>query len=306
MEVLGQGGSFDTTRANYNTPDSLATPQSLFQPTGLFSDRNDTLYVADAGNNRVLHFLKPAAAVSAATFGAGGSVAPGSLISVFGVGLSSETQPATAIPLPKELAGRIVEVDDVRAALLFASPGQFNLQLPVETSTEAGVQTLAVRRSDTGELLAGGPISVSPASPGIFTATQDGQGAALVLNQDGSVNGPSNPAQRGSVVTFFGTGQGQTSPVIANGEPAPGGPLATTTAQPTTNQQQCLARGFVCALIGSKIATVQFSGLAPGFVGLWQINVQIPSGEDVLVGDQVPVRIALNQRLSNTVTIAIR
>ena len=305
-QVYGQA-SFTSSRGNFNTQDGRATPEGLLAPAGVFSDRNNTLYIADAGNSRVLHVLKPTGVVSAATFLGGGSVAPGSLVSLFGANLSDETAGAATVPLPKELAGRVVETSDgVRAALLFASPGQFNLQLPVETSTQSGIQALAVRRADTGELLAGGAISVATASPGIFTATQDGQGAALAINQDGSVNGPSNPAARGQSIVFFGTGQGQTDPVIANGEPAPSGPVATTTAQPTINQSQCLRQGFVCALVGAKIATVQFSGLAPGFVGLWQVNVQIPPGEDTLTGDQVPVRLFLHGRPSNTVSIAIR
>ncbi len=305
-QVVGQS-SFNGNRANFNTPDGLATPQGLFAPNGLFVDRNNTLYVADAGNNRVVHVLRPTAVVSAATFIAGGGVAPGSLISLFGADMTADTQAASTIPLPTELAGRVVELSDgTRAALLFASPGQFNLQLPVETPIQSGIQALAVRRADTGELLAGGAISVAPSSPGIFTATQDGQGAALAINQNGSVNGPSSPADRGSVITFFGTGQGATNPIIANGEPAPASPLANTTAQPTTNQSECLRQGFVCVLVGSKVGTVLFSGLAPGFVGLWQVNVQIPSGEDVLTGDAIPIRFFLHGRSSNTVSIAIR
>lgn len=306
MQVIGQS-SFTGSNVNYNTPDGLATAEGLFGPSGLFSDRNETLYVADAGNNRVVHFLLPTGVVSAASFSAGGAVAPGSLVSLFGVNMSRETAAATTVPLPMELAGRTVELGDGKqAALLFASPGQFNVQLPVDASTESGRQSLAVRRSDTGELLAGGAISVSPASPGIFTASQDGQGAALAVNQDGSINGPSNPAARGSVVVFYGTGQGATSPMIATGQAAPGGPLANTTAQPTTNQSECLRQGFVCALVGAKVATVQYSGLAPGFVGLWQLNVQIPPDETTLTGDAVPVLVFLHGRSSNLVTIAIR
>jgi uncharacterized protein (TIGR03437 family) len=94
--------------------------------------------------------------------------------------------------------------------------------------------------------------------------------------------------------------------LIATGDPAPSGSLVHTTAQPTTNQQECLRRGFVCAAVGSKIATVQFSGLAPGFVGLWQINVMIPTGDDVLTGDAVRVSFFLDQRQTNPVTISIR
>ncbi|MCB1018425.1 MAG: hypothetical protein KDC27_00785 [Acidobacteria bacterium] len=306
-QVIGQGGSFTGRSVNYNASAGTATPQALFAPNGLFSDRNGTLYVADTGNNRVLHFLMPTAVVSAATFEAAAGVAPGALVSVFGVNMTSETVAASTVPLPTELGGRYVEVSEqYRAPLLFVSPGQFNVQLPVEASSAAGIQTISVRRADTRELLAGGPLAVAPANPGIFTASQDGKGQALAINQNGSINGPSAPAERGSVVTFFGTGQGPTNPVVANGQPAPSGPLANTVAQPTTSQQQCLRTGFVCAFVGSKIAAVQYSGLAPGFVGLWQVNVQIPSGDDVILGDQVAVRFTLGSRLSNEVTIAIR
>ncbi|MEZ5366821.1 MAG: hypothetical protein R2748_31905 [Bryobacterales bacterium] len=306
-QVIGQGGSFTGNRINYNATTGQATPQALFAPNSVFSDRNGTLYVADSGNNRVLHFLMPTAVVSAATFEAGAGVAPGALVSIFGVNMTPDTAAAGSVPLPTELAGRYVEVSEqYRAPLLFASPGQFNVQLPVEASSAAGIQTVAVRRADTRELLAGGPLAIAPANPGIFTASQDGQGQALAINQNGSINSPSAPAERGSVVTFFGTGQGATNPMVANGQPAPGGPLANTVAQPTTSQQQCLRTGFVCAFVGSKIAAVQYSGLAPGFVGLWQINVQIPSGDNVILGDQVAVRFTLGSRLSNEVTIAIR
>jgi hypothetical protein len=52
---------------NWDTPDGLATPEGLVAPLGILVDRQGTLYVGDAGNNRVLHFLKPVSVVNAAT-----------------------------------------------------------------------------------------------------------------------------------------------------------------------------------------------------------------------------------------------
>ncbi|MBI1353828.1 MAG: hypothetical protein GC160_05730 [Acidobacteria bacterium] len=303
--VIGQA-DLSSRAVNYNTPDGLATPQGLAQPVGLFADRRGTLYVGDTGNSRLMHFVGPAAAVSAATFHVGGDVSAGSLISLFGAHLSEEEGGAVATPLPKELANRFVEInDEFRAALLFVSPGQANLQLPVESPS--GVQRLMVRRADTDEIIAGGLILVGPANPGLFTVSQDGTGQALALNQDGRLNSPANPAAKGSVIQLFGTGQGKTQPVIANGQPAPSGPLAQTPTQPATSAAECLSPGYVCALVASKVGQVLFSGLAPGFVGLWQLNVKIPDDfPDALIGDAVPIKVVINQRLGDTVTVAIR
>src|SRR6185312_5976739 len=77
--------------------------------------------------------------------------------------------------------------------------------------------------ADTGELIAGGLIAVATASPGLFTLTKDGKGQGAILNQDGSPNGPANPAALGSVISLFGTGQGPTNPVVPDGQPAPSG-----------------------------------------------------------------------------------
>jgi uncharacterized protein (TIGR03437 family) len=158
---------------------------------------------------------------------------------------------------------------------------------------------------DTNELLAGGVLSVSEAGPGFFTANQNGVGQILALNQDGTQNGPSNPAALGSVVSLFGTGQGPVNPAVASGEAAPSSPLATTVAAPTADGTTCLTvQPSVCVAIGSTFGDVQFSGLAPGFVGLWQLNVRIPEG--ALTGDAVPIRAIVRGVSSNLPTLAIR
>jgi len=303
-EAGGVLGQFDINgrSPNYNSPDGLATPQGLFAPAACRVDRNGTLYVGDTGNNRVVHFLRPAALVSAATFVAGVAVSPGSLVSMFGTELSEETEAAVAIPLPSVLAERTVEVAGETAPLLFASPGQFNIQLPVATAT--GSQPFAIRTAASEELIAGGQVVVSGSNPGLFTLSQDGTGQTAALNEDGSLNGPGNPAVAGSVLQLFGTGQGPTEPIVADGQPAPSGVLARTTAQPSEGVDCVTSPRTVCVAVGSKFGEVLFSGLAPGFVGLWQINVRIPA--DGLRGDAVPLRVWINQRVGNDVAVSIR
>ena len=290
---------------NIGSRDGLATPHGLASPFGVFSDRQGGVWVADAGNHRVVQYLRSAALVSAATFIPGTGVAPGSLVSLFAVGITESTEQASSVPLPQTLANRIVEVNgEFPVPLLFASENQMNLQFPVESPS--GQQRIAIRTADTDELVAGAPIVVTPTQPGLFTRSQNGQGPALALNQDGSLNATDNPTLTGNVLQLFGTGQGPTNPVVASGEPAPAGPLAVTVAVPQTEAVECASiQSSLCVAVGSKLAEVLFSGLAPGFVGLWQLNIRIPSGEDVLTGE-VPLTVFINQRVTNRVIVSIQ
>src|SRR5206468_104984 len=89
LGVLGQA-DLKTGNPNWDSADGLATADSLYAPSGVWVDRQDTLYVADTGNNRVLHFLKPVAVVNAATLQANTTVARGSLATLFTAGLTSD------------------------------------------------------------------------------------------------------------------------------------------------------------------------------------------------------------------------
>ncbi len=304
-DVIGQP-NFNGNNPNFNTPDGLATAQGLFRPVGLFMDRSQTLYVGDTLNSRVVHFLRPAVVVSAATFVTGIGVSPGSLVSLFGTGLADDIFAADQTPLPKELGSRIIEVNgSLIAPQLFINQNQANFQVPVATPT--GAQSVSIRRADTDELIAGGTLLVSNANPGLFTFSQNGLGQVLAINENGTLNGPADPAPRGSIIQLFGTGQGATSPVVPDGEPAPTSPLALTLAIPKSTAADCVTmQPAVCAVVGSKIAEVVFSGLAPGFIGLWQLNVRIPEGQSVVTGPTVLMRVLINQRPSNTVSIAIQ
>ena len=301
--VIGQK-DLNGTAKNWNSTDNLATPEGLYGPLGIYLDRKDTLYVGDAGNNRVLHFLKPVTAVNAANYQGSAPLAPGGLVTVFGGGMADRTEAASNVPWPLSLADREVVIDDdTRAPLLYVGSGQANFQIPSDLS--AGTARVAIRATDTGELIAGAKALIAASSPGLFTLSQDGKGQGAALNQDGGINGSSNPAARGSVLVLFGTGQGQVSPPVPDGTAAPSAPLSSTVAVPTTDGTSCINnQPAICAAIGGSFGDIQFSGLAPSFVGLWQINVRIP--QDVPVGNAVPVRVVINGVPSNTVTVAIK
>jgi uncharacterized protein (TIGR03437 family) len=302
--VAGQP-NLNQNQPDWDSTNGLATPDSLFGPLGIYLDRQDTLYVGDSGNNRVVQFLRAAAIVNAADYLGSAPVAPGSVATMFGTNLASYTATASGMPLPASLAGRQVVINDLLNAPLFlAASGQMNFQVP--SAAPVGTNRLAVRTGDTGELIAGGSFVVAGAAPGLFSAAMTGLGQAIAVNQDGQLNGTADAAPRGSVITLYGTGQGAVSPPVADGAPAPAAPLSYSVTLPATSAQTCLASPqSICVVFGnSSVGVVQYSGLAPGWVGLWQINVTVPS--DASTGNAVPVKVVIDGAPSNAVTVAIK
>jgi uncharacterized protein (TIGR03437 family) len=167
-------------------------------------------------------------------------------------------------PIATQLGDVEVSVGGTPAPLLYVSPGQITFQVP--GSAPAGVlQEIQVARVSTGQVLASWLFQIDAQSPGLFTADGSGSGQVAALNQDGSVNNGANPAKAGSVVTLYATGQGMIDGMPTDGQPAQG--VFETPEIP----QVFINSGFVPA------GDVVFSGLAPGFTGLWQINVKVPS-----------------------------
>jgi uncharacterized protein (TIGR03437 family) len=225
-----------------------------------------------------------AATVNGASFASATPVAPGSLVSLFGTSIGpAASAAASALPLPYTLGGFQVKIGGLLAPLLYVSSGQINCQIPFELAGQTSAQVTVTNGTVTSSP---STVSLTPSAPGIFVGAGT-QGA--VLNQDYSANSAANPAARGSVVQIFATGQGAVSNTPADGTGAPGSPTANTPVNPTV-------------AIGGLPAIVQFSGLAPGFVGLWQVNATVPAA--VTPGAAVSLTIALNGQ-SNVVTIAV-
>jgi uncharacterized protein (TIGR03437 family) len=310
-EAVGQA-DLTTIAPNWDTTNGSATPEGLWAPTGIFVDRQDTLYVGDTGNNRVVQFLKGISVENAATLQAGAPVARGSLCTLMGAGLSTSKQHVNTKSDPNLLADRQLVVNgQFLAPLSYISPTQINFVLPWETPL--GTQAIAVRLADTGEPIAGGTVSVAPYAPGLFTSDGKGlagNGQAQAFNQDNTANSPSNPAALGSVVHVLGTGQGAVVSPVKDGQPAPS-TQDNTAATPTSNGVACLSsKSLVCVGLGGSgggatFADIQYSGLAPGMVGVWQLSFTIPASG--LLGNTVKMFAAIGGlNVSNIVTIAVK
>jgi uncharacterized protein (TIGR03437 family) len=163
-----------------------------------------------------------------------------------------------ALTLPTTLAGASVLFDRTPAPMIAAQAGEIWAVVP---STLAANSSNVTIRFNGGSVQTG--VQVLAAEPGIFVEGGGTSGQALAINQDGSINSQANPAARGSILTFWATGQGATVPLFIDGLSAPVIPL-------------WLPALPVVVTVGGQTADV-FAALAPGFAGLLQVNVRIPT-----------------------------
>jgi uncharacterized protein (TIGR03437 family) len=230
--------------------------------------------------------------------GFGTALAPGAFVSIFGADLAGPEQFAVATPIPTTLAGVSVRIGGRFAPLFYAGPGQINALIPFEVSGQTTIQVV------TGPTAGGNTLNVNLAAtaPGIFATNAQGFGQGAILNNPdpsfaapaGSIPGAATrPARRGDVITIFASGLGPVTPAMPSGLAAGAGGTAIPTLvnAPTVR-------------IGGISAVVEFAGLAPEFVGLYQVNVRVPANAPT--GSAIPVQITTFQgQISNTVTIAV-
>lgn len=254
-------------------------------------------YLPTAYNKPITTSASLNAITNAASFG-NQPQSPGSIVSLFGTGLSSTIAGASELPLPKVLGGVTVRVNGVAAPLFFVSPLQINFQLPWEIAGQSRVSVTVSTEFGSGVT----SMNVATQAPGIFSLNQagTGQGAILIASTGeftapiGAVPGrPARPARREEFITIYCTSLG----AVAN-QPLSGG-AASSTALSATAVTPTISIGGVNA----QVTTGFFSGLAPGFVGLYQVNVQIPP--NVSPGNAVPVVLRVNAIQSNTASIAL-
>ncbi len=228
--------------------------------------------------------LNAAGVVNGADYTA--TLAPGSIASAFGTSLATSTASATAVPLPNTLASAQLLVNGSVAPLFYVSPAQMNFQVPFGVSGSTTFQVSAAGLS-TSTITA----NVAATAPGIFSVDSSGTGQGTVLNQDFSANSASNPATVGSVIQIYCTGLGDVMPTLAAGAAgATSAPFNATVAMPSVT-------------INGVNAPVQFSAIAPGFVGLYQVNAQVPPG---VSGSTLSLQISVSGTVSNTVTVAVK
>ena len=238
----------------------------------------------------------PAGFVSAANPTGGNTLAPGSIASLFGTNLAAGTSDAGGvIPLPLALEGSAVTIANSAAPLFFASPLQINFQIPWMTISKPVQVPLRVSQGESFTTIT---VTLAPYAPALFTTNSKGTGQAAALISGTSLlaapNGAypgSRPAKKGEFVSLFCTGLGDVNHRPAVGDASPGNPPATTLAAPALT-------------VGGVPISVSFSGLAPGFVGLYQVNFQVPAGAPS--GSSVPMVLSIGGINSNTATMAIQ
>jgi uncharacterized protein (TIGR03437 family) len=223
--------------AGFSGDGSAALAAEFNFPWDVALGAGGSLYIADLLNNRIRQ-LTPAStptiapilivtAVNAASLQPG-PIAPGMLIALNGAGLTSTS-------------GVQVSFGGIASPFIALNGSSLLAEVPPEIEGEQSVQ---IQLFSQGSLLAQIPETVVEAAPALYT---DSTGRLIAMNQDGSLNSPSNPAPRGSIVVIFGTGQG-------------------VSAQP------------IAVTIGGYAANILYAGPVSGYPGLLQINATVPAG----------------------------
>lgn len=310
-------GNFGNGRINafdLNTGNSLGAMQDqngqaivipglwaiLFGNGASGGDRNTLYFAAEIfGPGSEIHglfgSLAPPAAVLGLTNGASevsGPVAPGEVVVISG--LTIGPSPRAAAPLPATgalgttLAATTVTFNGTAAPILYASASSTSVLVPYEV---AGLTTANVVVTYKDQTTAAFAVPVAASAPGLFTLDFTGSGALVALNSDGTLNGPNNPAAKGSVVLLFATGEGQTNPPGQNGV-VTGRFLRTPVLTPSLS-------------IGSLPAQIVYAGSQPAqIVGVMQIEAIVPAAA---ASGAVPVVLTVGSASSQPgVTLSVR
>jgi len=254
LDIAAQG-AFNATF----TPLGAGGGREVLSGTGVLSslvDRTGAQWIRSALQLK----FDSAGVVNAASSTA--DIAPGGAISIYGAGLASAGSPT------------IVTVNSLPAFVYVATPFQVNAQIPPDIAP--GSATVSIT-SGSGTLSR--TVTVKPVAPAIFSV---GPGQAAITNRNNSLNTPTNPVVRGSVIVIYGTGFGAT---VRAG-------TLNATATPVT------------AVIGTTEIAAAFAGLTPGFVGLYQANVILP--DTMPPGLSLPLFLRQGGAVSNTVAVSVQ
>ncbi len=265
---------------------------NLNAAAGTLKPATATLYGGIAQNQTPPPTLAPGGTLNDFNPVTGGALAPGMIAQVYGSGLAASPVSTGVLPLPSTFDNTFAQVGDYQAPFYFLSGDQLNVQIPAELVAS---QQLPMLLSVNNALTLPITLDIVPNAPGVLSAfdgptppsTQDG--AHIVAQHlNGSSVTSASPAKPGEYLVMYMAGLGATDPPVPSGQPAPGAPstLAALTVQPIVT-------------VDKLPSNVVFAGLAPTFVGLYQIDFQVPpgasSGDDVVTVTQNG--IAANQTL---------
>jgi uncharacterized protein (TIGR03437 family) len=223
------------------------------------------------------------------------SVSPGSMATVFQSNLGVASETAGAVPLPILLGGVSMRFNDgLPVPLSFASSNQANVQIPWELEGQTSANLTVTSADGSSTTL---PVSLSAFAPAIFSIDAASRQGAVTIANSGMLAAPggiegwtTRAAAKGDFITIYCVGLG---PV--RNPPATG--AAASDATSTTQSP-------VSVLLNGVSVPAAYAGLAPGAVGLYVVNAQIPDGTPA--GSAVPLSLSVGGATSNTVTIAIQ
>jgi len=236
--------------------------------------------------------VSSAAGVANAASFLGGPVAPGEIITIFGTGIGPAALAGLSLTrfsfVDNYVAETTVLFDGFPAPIIYASAAQTSVIVPYSVAGKSSTQMVIEYQGRRSAPIA---VPVAAAAPALFSLSSTGKGGGAFLNQDNSVNTPQTPAEKGSVVVLFGTGEGQTIP------PGVDGRLALTVfPRPALT---------VSVRIGGIEAESIYAGAAPNLVaGVFQINARVPEG---VASGNVPVVVTVGSASSQPeLTLAVR
>jgi uncharacterized protein (TIGR03437 family) len=286
------------------SPTSGTTPATLLvsvNPTGLAAGAySGTVTVTASGAKQTISvelFVNPQISAGGVVNAASlkpGPIAPGEIVTFFGSGLGPVTLTTFQLNEYGQVATALAETqvlfDNIPAPLLYVQASQLSAIVPYAVAGTAQARVQVRYKSATSNMV---NVQVAPSAPGIFTIDSSGRGQGAILNQDYSLNTQANPAEKGSVVVAYATGEGETDPQVADGR------LASSRELPRPKL-------LVSVKIGGIEAEVLYAASAPGMVvGLLQVNVRVPPG--VASGNAVPVVLTIGGVSSPPgVTMAVR
>ncbi len=202
-------------------------------------------------------------------------VAPGGLISIYGQQMAPVNIATSEVPLPTALGESCLTVNGAPVPVLFVSGQPINGQLPFNVDGNA---KMTLR--PPGGISDNFNFSILPAAPSVFRSGVAGPttGLATITRADnGELVTPTNPVHPGDSIVIWATGLGRTSPAIDSGMPSPSAPLPSAVIQPSVT-------------LGGVALDIQYAGLVPGSVGLYQINAGVPKSTPL--GLTMPLVIA--------------
>ncbi len=232
---------------------TVRASQSAFQPAVA------QLTGAVAGNNLAPPVLATHGTLNNLNPVVGGApVAPGTIAQVYGAGLASQTASPGVTPLVNVFNGTSFIAGGLLAPLYYLSAGQLDVQIPNELKPG---QQYAILASVNNAFTLPDVLDLDLATPGVAALADS---TAIAQHSDYSYVDVNHPARPGEVLTIYLAGMGATNPAVASGQPSPSmEPLGRVTIAPMV-------------MVDSQNAAVQFAGLTPGAVGLYQIDFTVP------------------------------